>query len=188
MEDYEDLEDFRLRHRGQISVEIEAFVSQSPSEDLSQEERERNVTSSTSDYENIIKTLELDNDLSLVLTWWQVAIIALGCLLVTCFLCYITSCCYLSLDCCSDPYWGCCPCCQPCVPGTRPPHQPKEILEEQRRPDESRYSLNENSGAPRARGGSGRSINANNNRNNNKSQSQPLLTNGSQERGGTSKE
>ena len=78
MEDYEDLEDFRLRHSGQISVEIEAFVSQSPSEDLSQEERERNVTSSPSDYENIIKTLELDNDLSLVLTWWQVALIALG--------------------------------------------------------------------------------------------------------------
>ena len=78
MEDYEDLEDFRLRHRGQISVEIEAFVSQSPSEDLSQEEGERNVTSSPTDYENIIKTLELDTDLSLVLTWWQVALIALG--------------------------------------------------------------------------------------------------------------
>ena len=88
MEDYEDLEDFRLRHSGQISVEIEAFVSQSPSDDLSQEERERNVTSSPSDYENIIKTLELDNDLSLVLTWWQVALIALGRLSASVFLLY----------------------------------------------------------------------------------------------------
>ena len=79
MEDYEDLEDFRIRQSGEISVEIEAFVSQSPTEDLSQEEREKNGTSSDSDYENILKTLEVEKtDLSLVLTWWQVAIIALG--------------------------------------------------------------------------------------------------------------
>ena len=88
-----------------------------------------------------------------------------GCLLVTCLCCYITSCCYLSLDCCSDPYWGCCPWCLPCVPGTRPPHHTKVDSADQTRPDESRYSLNENNGAPRTRG-SARSINSNNNRDN----------------------
>ena len=78
MEDYDDMEDFRIRQSSEISVEIEAFVSQSPSEDVSLEEREKNVTSSDSDYETILKTLEVDNDLSLVLTWWQAAIIGLG--------------------------------------------------------------------------------------------------------------
>merc|ERR1719412_1630063 len=59
MEDYDDMEDFRIRQSGEISVEIEAFVSQSPSEDVSlEEERERNLTSSDSDYETILKTLE----------------------------------------------------------------------------------------------------------------------------------
>merc|ERR550539_706623 len=116
MEDYDDMEDFRLRQSSEISVEIEAFVSQSPSEDVSLEEREKNVTSSDSDYETILKTLEVDNDLSLVLTWWQAALIGLGCLLVTCLCCYITSCCYLSVDCCSDPYWGCFPSACPASP------------------------------------------------------------------------
>ena len=78
MEDYDDMEDFRIRQSSEISVEIEAFVSQSPSEDVSLEEREKNVTISDSDYETILKTLEVDNDLSLVLTWWQAAIIGLG--------------------------------------------------------------------------------------------------------------
>ena len=47
--------------------------------------------------------------------------------------------------------------------GTRPPHHSKAALPEQTRPDESRYSLNENNGAPRTRG-SARSININNNK------------------------
>ena len=82
MEDYDDLEDFRIRQNEEISVEIEAFVSQSPSEEVSLEERERNVTSRDSDYEEILKTLEVEvemkKDLSLVLTWWQAALIGLG--------------------------------------------------------------------------------------------------------------
>ena len=88
MEDYDDMEDFRIRQSGEISVEIEAFVSQSPSEDVSLEEKERNVTSRDSDYEEILKTLEVEvevkKDLSLVLTWWQAALIGLGRALVFC--------------------------------------------------------------------------------------------------------
>ena len=43
--------------------------------------------------------------------------------------------------------------------GTRPPHHSKAALPEQTRPDESRYSLNENNGAPRARDGQRRDNN-----------------------------
>ena len=47
---------------------------------------------------------------------------------------------------------------------TRPSHTKLEERREEARPGESRYSLNENNGAPRARGGSARSININNNK------------------------
>ncbi len=27
----------------------------------------------------------------------------------------LPGCCFITVDCCSDPYWGCCPCCRRCV-------------------------------------------------------------------------
>ena len=130
MEMYDDntdsifLED--LRRREKISVEIEAFVSRSPTEDIL-EISENNVTSDE-DYDIIKELLELDDpstvpvsDLGLVLTWWQGLLLGVGCLLVTTLCCYITSCCYLALDCCSDHYWGCFPSCLPLVLRVQPP-------------------------------------------------------------------
>lgn len=130
MEMYDDntdsifLED--LRRREKISVEIEAFVSRSPTEDIL-EFSENNVTSDE-DYDIIKELLELDDpstvpvsDLGLVLTWWQGLLLGVGCLLATCLCCYITSCCYLTLDCCSDHYWGCFPSCLPFVLRVQPP-------------------------------------------------------------------
>merc|ERR1711952_540843 len=59
--------------------------------------------------------------LALELSWWQVAVVVAGCLLAAWLCCYSASCCYLTLDCCSDPYWGCCAWCRPCVRPSRPP-------------------------------------------------------------------
>ena len=54
-------------------------------------------------------------------------------------------------------------CCEPRI--SIGPHHTKAEEVEQSRPDESRYSLNENNGAPRTtRGGSARSLNINNNK------------------------
>ena len=101
MEMYDDssdsdfLED--LRRREKISVEIEAFVSRSPTEDVLV--TENNVTRD-SDYDLIKDLLEVDDtpplpELGLVLTWWQWVVVVVAGLLVTCLCCYLTSCCYL---------------------------------------------------------------------------------------------
>ena len=101
MEMYDDssdsdfLED--LRRREKISVEIEAFVSRSPTEDVLVSET--NVTRD-SDYDLIKDLLEVDDtpplpELGLVLTWWQWVVVVVAGLLVTCLCCYLTSCCYL---------------------------------------------------------------------------------------------
>ena len=42
-------------------------------------------------------------------TWWKLAIWILAFLILFCFFCFITKCCYLIWDCCTDSYWGCCP-------------------------------------------------------------------------------
>lgn len=54
-----------------------------------------------------------------VLTWWQIVLIFIACLLVTAICCYFSRCCFLVADCCSDPFWGCCPCCVCCKPSTK---------------------------------------------------------------------
>merc|ERR1711949_59499 len=59
--------------------------------------------------------------LALELSWWQGAVVVAGCLLAAWLCCYSASCCYLTLDCCSDPYWGCCAWCRPCVRPSNPP-------------------------------------------------------------------
>ena len=93
-------------------------------------------------------------DLGLQLTWWQILLLASACVLVTGLCCYFSSCCYFTADCCSDPYWGCCMCCRMCVgPAKPPPHLGLKTRDGGQRPSEavSKYSLNENSGAPRTR-------------------------------------
>ena len=47
--------------------------------------------------------------LVLVDTWWKILAWSLAVLLLSCLCCYFSRCCYLCWDCCSDPFWGCCP-------------------------------------------------------------------------------
>lgn len=65
----------------------------------------------------------------LVDTWWKMTLWALAAALMFIIYLYITRCCYLLWDCCTDSYWGCCPrrrgckrfmllkCCKPKTPG-----------------------------------------------------------------------
>ena len=144
-----------------IKLEIDAFVSRSPPPDTSNEtETEGEMT----EYDDIIQDLlevkrtdpGLLGGLGLQLTWWQILVLASACVLVTGLCCYFSSCCYLTADCCSDQYWGCCTCCRVIVkPAKPPPHlglKPRaQRLDRGQRPGESKYSLNENSTAPRTR-------------------------------------
>ncbi len=52
--------------------------------------------------------------LVLVDTWWKILAWTLACLTLSCLCCYFSRCCYLCWDCCSDPFWGCCPQSQRC--------------------------------------------------------------------------
>lgn len=45
----------------------------------------------------------------LVDTWWKILAWSLAVLALSCLCCYFSRCCYLCWDCCSDPFWGCCP-------------------------------------------------------------------------------
>ena len=137
-----------------VKLNLTAFVSRKPHVDEPAEK--------DGGYDDIIQDLldlkmkptSGDSDLGLQLTWWQILILSVGGLLVTCLCCYFTSCCYLTLDCCSDQYWGCCLCCHACVQPTKPPPHFHIVT---RKPDtitHSKYSLNENSTAPRTRGSS----------------------------------
>ena len=101
-----------------------------------------------------VKKTQAASGLGLQLTWWQILLLASACVLVTGLCCYFSSCCYFTADCCSDPYWGCCMCCRLCVgPAKPPPHLGLKTRDRGQRPSEavSKYSLNENSGAPRTR-------------------------------------
>ena len=87
----------------EISIEIDAFVSRPPPG-----VQDQNTTEEISEYDEIINNLldveKTSLDLGLQLTWWQILVLIISCLLVTCFFCYFTSCCYLTLHCYSDPY------------------------------------------------------------------------------------
>ena len=164
----------RNRTEEPLSVEIDAFVSRAPAPAPGTGQgEEREVV----EYEDIIQELlEVEAEpgdqevartsLALELSWWQVAVVVAGCLLAAWLCCYSASCCYLTLDCCSDPYWGCCAWCRPCVrPSKPPPHlglaaprpRPGPGPQLARSRDQgvnvstsaSKYSLNENSTAPR---------------------------------------
>ena len=137
----------------EISIEIDAFVSKAPPR-----VHDQNITEEITEYDEIINNLlEVEKtslDLGLQLTWWQILVLTISCLLVTCLFCYFTSCCYLTLDCCSDPYWGCCTCLATWVTRVKPPpHVSIRSRSEQRdvTVNNSKYSLNENSTAPRTR-------------------------------------
>ena len=154
-----------------VRVEIDAFVSRSPPPENS---NETEISNGETEYDDIIQDLlevkRTDAGLGLQLTWWQILLLASACVLVTSLCCYFSSCCYFTADCCSDPYWGCCICCRLFVGPTKPPpHLGLKPRDGDQRPAEaiSKYSLNENSGAPRTRA-STRSLSVSNTRGSNK--------------------
>lgn len=53
--------------------------------------------------------LENEEFLVLVDTWWKILAWSITVLALSCLCCYFSRCCYLCYDCCSDPFWGCCP-------------------------------------------------------------------------------
>lgn len=57
-----------------------------------------------------------DNQEFLVLvdTWWKILAWSTAVFVLSCLCCYFSRCCYLCWDCCSDPFWGCCPQSQGC--------------------------------------------------------------------------
>ena len=157
-----------------VQVEIDAFVSRSPPPDNSNETETSNGDEMETEYDDIIQDLmevkRTDSGLGLQLTWWQILVLASACVLVTGLCCYFSSCCHFTADCCSDPYWGCCMCCRMFVgPAKPPPHLGLKPRDGDQRPSEaiSKYSLNENSGAPRTRA-STRSLSVSNTRGSNK--------------------
>lgn len=60
------------------------------------------------------ETFSEANLLTLVDTWWKVLLWCLLLLILLSVCCYFTRCCYLVWDCCTDPFWGCCPRCACC--------------------------------------------------------------------------
>jgi len=85
----------------------------------------------------------------LLLSWWQVLLLVLSCLLGCCLCSYLSGCCFLTVDCCSDPYWCCCSCLHPCVSPLKPPPHVSHTLTRRAAHLSTTYSLNESSTAPR---------------------------------------
>lgn len=85
------------------------------------------------------------------LAWWVVVLVVAGAGLTCCLCCYLTHCLYLTVDCCSDPYWGCLGCLAPwALPCKPPPHlHPALAQSSQHSAHHSRFSLGENSAQPR---------------------------------------
>ncbi|XP_071745721.1 uncharacterized protein [Lepeophtheirus salmonis] len=46
----------------------------------------------------------------LVDSWWKILVCVIVVVLIFTLCCYCFQCCYFFWDCCSDPYWGYCPC------------------------------------------------------------------------------
>ncbi len=44
-------------------------------------------------------------------TWWKILVWCVMFAILLCLCCYISRCCYLCWDCCTDPFWGYCPRC-----------------------------------------------------------------------------
>ena len=85
-----------------------------------------------------------------ILFFPQVLLLLLACLLGCCLCSYLSGCCFLTVDCCSDPYWCCCSCLQPCVsPLKPPPHLSHSLSKGKETHLSTTYSLNESSTAPR---------------------------------------
>ena len=80
---------------------------------------------------------------------FQVLLLLLACLLGCCLCSYLSGCCFLTVDCCSDPYWCCCSCLQPCVSPLKPPPHLSHSLSRKETHLSTTYSLNESSTAPR---------------------------------------
>jgi len=150
VEDYHDLE------TGVTSLEITAVVSRSPiaGEDMEKiEEKEGNEEEQDPteiNSEDVLVEVSHGNDLpALHLDWWQLLLLLLACLLITCLCCHLTGCCFLTADCCSDPYWGCCSSLHYWVPRLKPPANAYSGLRWKNAQLSNSCSLNESSTAPR---------------------------------------
>jgi len=154
--DQEDYEEELARLDNQLAslqgLEITAVVSRAPFEEWEEEEGnnrtledvgERNIGGNP-----VVIESESDNSL-LLLSWWQVLLLLLACLLGCCLCSYLSGCCFLTVDCCSDPYWCCCSCLQPCVSPLKPPPHLSHSLSRKETHLSTTYSLNESSTAPR---------------------------------------
>jgi len=130
-------------------LEITAVVSRAPFEEW--EEGEGNRTLEDVGERNIGNPVVVESDSTslLLLTWWQVLLLLLACLLGCCLCSYLSGCCFLTVDCCSDPYWCCCSCLQPCVSPLKPPPHLSHSLSRKETHLSTTYSLNESSTAPR---------------------------------------
>ena len=103
-----------------ISSILLAIVSTSPT--LALKTEEDSINNIPNDYKNpevkigveIISSRDQgsgDNpDLNfLINSWWKILAWSLAVLVLSILCCYFSRCCYLCYDCCSDPFWGCCP-------------------------------------------------------------------------------
>jgi len=128
-------------------LEITAVVSRAPFEEW---EEEGNRTWEDVGERNIgVEPVVVDSTSLLLLSWWQVLLLLLACLLGCCLCSYLSGCCFLTVDCCSDPYWCCCSCLQPCVSPLKPPPHLSHSLSRKETHLSTTYSLNESSTAPR---------------------------------------
>merc|ERR1719507_1020704 len=140
-------------------LEITAVVSRSPFEEWEEEGNntledvgERKVAfgnNGNAGKDGNPLVVESDSTSLLLLSWWQVLLLLLACLLGCCLCSYLSGCCFLTVDCCSDPYWCCCSCLQPCVSPLKPPPHLSHSLSRKETHLSTTYSLNESSTAPR---------------------------------------
>lgn len=150
-------------------VEVTLVVSSSPQEDAPDEEEAVNDNGGPVEADRAVLAGEVqeqdsnstalkdnysvqENSMRLELLWWQLLLVVVASIFFAVLCSYFSGCCFLVLDCASDPYWGCCPCSQKCVRMMKPPphggSSSKASTKERKAP--SRYSLNENNTAPRA--------------------------------------
>lgn len=132
------------------SLEITAVVSRSPNQDLEDEDGVWADDWEDGNSTAVLVSMVEDAGPLLVLSWWQILLLLLACVLVSCLCGYLTGCCFLTVDCCSDPYWGCCSCLRPCVlPLKPPPNVSHSSLTRKETHLSTSYSLNESATAPR---------------------------------------
>ena len=73
-----------------------------PNNEVENSDQENNSSNNTA--REILKSLSVLAD-----TWWKILIWIILVLFLLLLFCYLCKCCYLCWDCCTDPFWGCCP-------------------------------------------------------------------------------